>query len=301
MDTICCKPVDTRDDGDSNAGGSSTNDHDGKILECDYSTKCTKLYKLMEGKNWEEILYFLETGKWYFDMTIFTSMFFGSGPDPRFIESRTWVTALDETGSVRWCQLPLHAALTFQAPFEVIKKLVEVYPESVRCADDQDMLPLHYAFRFGSEDKVLAYILEEFPQALKKKALRDRMPLDMAHYSSKPERGVIIECYVETSIAEAKADWDAEIMKTRGRSTSSNMEYELREAQRTIKELEEKLRDARTPAPTSKYLIPWNGSLRGGKDKRDELSLDPTMESILDKKQNGFGKMFGWQKNQSVQ
>jgi len=286
MDIICCKPVDTRDDGDSNAGGSNTNDHDdGKILECDYNTKCTKLYKLMEGKKWEEILYFLETGKWYFDMTIFTSMFFGSGPDPRFIESRTWVTALDEMGSVRWCQLPLHAAITFQAPFEVIKKLVEVYPESVRCADDQDMLPLHYAFRFGSEDKILAYILEEFPQALKKKALRDRMPLDMAHYSSKPERGVIIECYVETSIAE--------IMNTRGRSTSStNVEYELREAQTIIKELEEKLRYVRTPVPI--------GSLRGGKDKRDEISFDPTMESIIDKKHKGFGKMFGMQKKQSV-
>ena len=55
--------------------------------------------------------------------------------------------------------------ITFQAPFDVVKKLIEAYPESVRCADDQDMLPLHYAFRFGSEDKVLAYVLEEFPQA----------------------------------------------------------------------------------------------------------------------------------------
>jgi hypothetical protein len=299
MDVICCKPVDTRDDGDSDAGGSSTNDHGGKILECDYDTKCTKLYKLIESKNWEEIIYFLETGKWYFDTTIFTSMFFGSGPDPRFIESRTWVTALDEMGSVRWCQLPLHAAITFQAPFEVIKKLVEVYPESVRCADDQDMLPLHYAFRFGSEDKILAYILEDFPQALRKKALRDRMPLDMAHYSSKPERGVIIECYVEASIAEAKVDWDAE-MNAHVRSTSSNVEYELMEAKSNLKELEEKLRDLRTPAPTSRYSISWNGSLRGGKDKRDEESLDPTMESVIDKKHKGFGKIFGRQKKQSV-
>lgn len=317
MDTICCK-YDTRDDDDSNAEDCSTTDHDRKILECDYDTTCTKLYKLIEGKNWEEIIYFLETGKWYFDTTVFTSIFFGSGPDPRFIESRTWVTALDEMGSVRWCQLPLHAAITFQAPFEVIKKLVEVYPESVRCADDQDMLPLHYAFRFGSEDKVLAYLLEEFPQALKKKALRDRLPLDMAHYSSKPERGVIIECCLEMSIAEAKAEWDADhqhglsSVNVKGKSSSSNAvatknvelktaEYELMEAKKSIKLLEEKVRDRRSGPPTTRYSVPWSGgSQRAAKEKRDEESPEIVEESTIDKKQKGFGTMFGRQKKVSI-
>jgi len=197
---------------------------------------------------------------------------------------------LDEAGSVRWCQLPLHAAITFQAPFEVVKKLVEVYPESIRCADDQDMLPLHYAFRFGSEDKVLAYILEEFPQALKKRALRNRLPLDMAHYSSKPERGVIIECYVETSIAEAKADWEA------GRFGSvkgtKSAEYELKEAKKNIQKLEEKLQSKRS---SSKLSMP---SFRGGKEKRDVESFD-VAEVSVDKKK-GFGKMFGRQKKALV-
>jgi hypothetical protein len=286
MDVICCKH-DTRDDDDESNGSFE----DGKILECDYNTTCTKLYKLMEGKSWDEIIYFLETGKWYFDATVFTSFFFGTGPDPRFIESRTWVTALDETGSVRWCQLPLHAAITFQAPFEVVKKLVEVYPESIRCADDQDMLPLHYAFRFGSEDKVLAYILEEFPQALKKKALRDRLPLDMAHYSSKPERGVIIECYVETSIAEAKSDWeDGRLLSIKG---TKSAEYELMEAKKNIQKLEEMLQSRRS---SSRLSMP---SFRGGKEKRDVESFD-VAEVSVDKKQKGFGKMFGRQKKALV-
>jgi len=314
MDTICCKPVDTRDDGDSNDEDCSTNDRDGKILECDYDTTCTKLYKLIEGKNWEEINYFLETGKWYFDTTVFTSIFFGSGPDPRFTESRTWVTALDEMGSVRWCQLPLHAAITFQAPFEVIKRLVEVYPESIRCADDQDMLPLHYAFRFGSEDKVLAYILEEFPQALKKKALRDRLPLDMAHYSSKPERGVIIECYLETSIAEAKAEWDADHLNllsspnaqaNGGTSTNSvqlrSTEYELMLARKNIEQLEDTLRDRRTGPQTAQHSNPWNGeSHRVVKIEKDEESIELIEESVVDKKHKGFGIMFGRQRKQQI-
>lgn len=102
MDTICCRGADEGRD-DTSGDGCSTSQNDDKILECDYdSNECTKLYKLIEAKRWEEITYFLETGKWYFDTTIFTSLIFGKGPDPRFIESRTWVTALDELGSVRW-------------------------------------------------------------------------------------------------------------------------------------------------------------------------------------------------------
>ena len=309
MDSICCN-VDTRDDGDSHDGGSSSSDHEEKILECDYDSKCTKLYKSIEGKKWDEIIYFLETGKWYFDTTVFTSIFFGSGPDPRFIESRTWVTALDEMGNVRWCQLPLHAAITFQAPFEVVKKLVEVYPESVRCADDQDMLPLHYTFRFGSEDKVLAYILEEFPQAVKKKALRDRLPLDMAHYSSRPERGTIIECYLEMSLAETLADRDVDLgknisMDSQVKSSSlikkeklRNVEHELMEARKTIQHLEAKIRDRRTAPPGSRR---WNGgSQRVSKEKKDDESQESVEEDTIDKKHKGFGMMFGRPKKQLI-
>mmetsp|Transcript_19352 Transcript_19352/g.42096 ORF Transcript_19352/g.42096 Transcript_19352/m.42096 type:complete len:320 (-) Transcript_19352:189-1148(-) len=315
MDSIiCCKPVDTRDDGDSNAEESSAGDNDGRILECDYDSTCTKLYKMIEGKQWEEIIYFLETGKWYFDTTFLTSMIYGKGPSPRYIESRTWVTALDEIGNVRWCQLPLHAAITFQAPFDVITKLVKIYPESTRCADDQDMLPLHYAFRFGSEDNVLSHILEEFPQALRKKALRDRLPLDMAHYSSKPERGVIIECYVDTSIAEARACWEHDHRSLRSSvqtKTTSNLshlkhrtvrstERELFEAKKKIQELEEKLGIGRTGSPPGRKSTPRNIAYqRAGKEKRDEVvSLEPSEEISVDKKSKKFGKMFGRSKKQ---
>lgn len=300
IDSICCY-VDARDDGDSHDGSSSSTTHEGKILECDYDSKCTKLYKSIEGKRWDEIIYFLNSGKWYFDTSVITSMFFGPGPDPRFVESRTWVTALDEMGNVRWCQLPLHAAITFQAPFEVIQKLVEIYPESIRCADDQDMLPLHYAFRFGSEDKVLAYILEEFPQALKKKALRDRLPLDMAHYSSRPERGTIIECYLETSIADALADRDAgheqglPSIKTR---ELRNVEYELKEARRNIKKLEEMVLDRRTAPPASQTLN--GGSQRQAREKKEDEYQESAEEGTVEKKQKGFGMMFGKQKKHAM-
>lgn len=296
MDSLCCK-FDTRDDSDINDGST---EQEGKILECDYDSKCTNLYKSIEAKKWDEIIYFLETGKWYFDTSVFTSIFFGPGPDPRFVESRTWVTALDEMGSVRWCQLPLHAAITFQAPFDVVKKLIEAYPESVRCADDQDMLPLHYAFRFGSEDKVLAYVLEEFPQAVKKKALRDRLPLDMAHYSSRPERGTIIECYLETSVAEALAGRGTGLaIDLPNTEQLRDVEDQLMEAKRTIQQLEAKAKDGRTGPPGSRRRNV--GSHRAQKERKDDESQEHSEEDVVDKKQKGFGMMFGRQKKQPGQ
>lgn len=314
MDYFCCTG-EGRDDG--SLGSTGRPDHDGKLLECDYDTSCTKLYKMIEGKHWEEIIYFLETSKWYFDTTAFTSIFFGHGPDPRFVEARTWVTALDERGSVRWCQLPLHAAITFQAPFQVIKKLVSVYPESIRCADDQDMLPLHYAFRFGSEDKVLAYILEEFPQATIKRALRDRLPLDMAHYSTKPERALIIECYVETSIANAKEMWrqqaandvaaenDDESKASSVRSShswrSKRRAFKNEQRDRPLNDLDYRKNSKLDGIPEGPHRggAP-EGPHRGGADSRDEYSLSSTEDINISKKHRGFGNIFGRQKKQQI-
>lgn len=300
---ICCGPIETRDDGESLVDGESDLDHDGKLLECDYDATCTKLYKMIENKKWEEIAHFLETGKWYYDTSFITSVIFGAGPDPRFIESRTWVTALDEMGNVRWCQLPLHAAITFQAPFDLITKLIEIYPESIRCADDQDMLPLHYAFRFGSEDNVLAHLLEEFPHAIKKEALRGRLPLDMAHYSSRPERGIIIDAYVDSAIDEARGDWDDENrhalskmkLSTKGDEASTKSEKlrnEIYEARKKIKELEEKLRDNREMPPSGRNSAHRNRApRRPSKERREELSAGISEEMTVDRRSTkSFGK-----------
>jgi len=295
MDYICCTG-EGRDDGSLDSTGRP--DHDGKLLECDYDSSCTKLYKMIEGKHWEEIIYFLETSKWYFDTSAFTSIFFGHGPDPRFVEARTWVTALDERDSVRWCQLPLHAAITFQAPFEVIKKLVSVYPESIRCADDQDMLPLHYAFRFGSEDKVLAYILEEFPQATKKRALRDRLPLDMAHYSTRPERALIIECYVDTSVADAKEMWRQQ--EASDAAAAENDDIDNASKASSVRSKRRSARKEQRDRPMGDLNCIPEGPHRGGADIRDEFSLSSTEDVNTSKKNRGFGKIFGRQKKQQI-
>jgi hypothetical protein len=242
MDAFCCDPIEVND---TDSDGSITWQDD-NILECDYDTQCTKLYKLIEDKQWEEALYYMETGKFY-DTSIFTPLF-GKEPDPPSVQARTWVTALDETGDVRWCQLPLHAAVTFRAPHSVIEKLLEIYPKSVRCADDQDMLPLHYAFRFGSEDDVTALLIEKFPQAIGKRAAKARLPLDMAQYSPKPERGVIIEYFVDNAVRTAKAVWVNEherLVAGIRNEADSSLKNELASSRKKLREAERMLTEAR--------------------------------------------------------
>jgi hypothetical protein len=214
IDCLCCEALDEPDKETASVDSNDSSEEGGGeegILECDYDTQVTKLYRSIEEKNWEEVLYFLETKKWYNHSVLFS--LWSEPEESPAVQARKWVTALDEKGSVRWCQLPIHASITFNAPFSIISKLVEVYPKSVRCADDQDMLPLHYAFRFGAPDDVLLFLLEKFPQAISKKAVKDRLPLDLAQYGSLPDRGKIIDYYMQSAVRNAKHEWDTEYEK----------------------------------------------------------------------------------------
>lgn len=116
-----------------------------KLLECTYE-KCTPLFRRVEHAEWADVVAFLDTGYWPGD-------FFVDSISPEE-QAKTWVYRFhdtpDEDGKrkLRWSQLPLHLALVLKAPFPVIQKLLEIYPESVRCTDDQKMLPLHLASMF---------------------------------------------------------------------------------------------------------------------------------------------------------
>ena len=130
-------------------------------LECDYDKKCTSLYKKLEEEDYENVAGFLETGFW--DQALFAD---ANAPARQV---RTWVTRFDEDGTVKWSQLPLHLALVLGAPYGIVLRLVNLYPEAVRCTDDERMLPLHLAFRHGATDKVVELILSHFPDAVNAK------------------------------------------------------------------------------------------------------------------------------------
>jgi hypothetical protein len=144
-------PVDT--DVDSLA------DHYENTLECDYDKNVTNLYEAIEKGAFESVLAFLTTEKW--SLLTFTKDVLS--PES---QARTWVTRFHPNGKVRWSQLPLHAAIIFRAPMNVVKALIDLYPLSVQCTDDQRMLPLHLAIRVGAKDSIMNLLIKCFPNAL---------------------------------------------------------------------------------------------------------------------------------------
>lgn len=162
------------------------------MLECDYENGCSKLFKKLEEEDFDMVTTFLDTGYW--PNTIFKDT-------PPADQVRTWVTRFDpdDETQVKWSQLPLHLALVVGAPYDVITRLVDLYPSSVRCTDDQRMLPLHLALRHGAKDEVVEFILTKFPDAVNAKGKNNRTPVECALRGSNKSRGMILQIFVEKS------------------------------------------------------------------------------------------------------
>jgi hypothetical protein len=187
-----------------------------EALECDYDRDCTALYVQIEKKNFSGVEKFLKDGFW-------PGAFFADTLHPSD-QAMTWVTRFedaDETKNVKWSQLPLHLAIVVDAPAKVVVSLVELYPQGVRCTDDQHMLPLHLAMRHGSPDDIVEYLLRQFPEAVNAKGKNDRTPLECARRSSTQSpnnhslRAQIIQVFVEKyrdrAIKNVQAQYEDEI------------------------------------------------------------------------------------------
>ena len=159
-------------------------------FECDYDKNPTSLYEAIEEQAWLPGYNFFQTGKWE------KGIFFSSVEDPlpAARQARTWVTRFEPDGKVRWSQLPIHAALIFGAPYQFVAELVKLYPQGVRCTDDQHMLPLHLAMKFGAEDNVVVCLLESFPESIFTKDIRGRLPTEVeCTVNNKQDRSKIME------------------------------------------------------------------------------------------------------------
>lgn len=84
--------------------------------------------------------------------------------------------------------LPLHHLLKNDPPINVVRKLVEAYPEAVYEDESEwNYLPLHIACRYGCNTEVVEYLIHQNPQALKKWARGD--------FVCSPTRIILCLCY----------------------------------------------------------------------------------------------------------
>jgi len=160
--------------------------------DCNYDINPTLMFLVLESKNWEEAIALLDgKGLENKNGVLNLGQLFGGNRKGQEVsdelakkrqkelraQARTWIVRRERTGVLRWRMLPLHAALAFNAPFDVIVRLYHLYPGSIRCRNDQGMLPMHHCFKYGNEDKILEFFLDVFPDALTVTDDKGRLPL----------------------------------------------------------------------------------------------------------------------------
>lgn len=167
-------------------------EEDESVVERNYEANCPPLYdaieKARDDEDWETILNFLENGPKP-----------GSTVPTPEEQAKMWVTRFvgEDNTTVKWSQLPLHLAIVCGAPYNIIKNLVNLNPQALRCTDDQHMLPLHLALRYGASDDTVVLLLEEFPDAVNAKGKNGRSSIDCALKAESNSRGRMLKVFID--------------------------------------------------------------------------------------------------------
>lgn len=175
------------------SGGSGTDLDRSEQLTTPY-TRCTPLFRAIEHQDWEGVLLFLNMAKWSNSMWN-SSVDHLKSPAPH-IQCKTWVISY-KLSKEEWCQLPIHAAISYGAPAVVIQKLVELYPASVQHRDGEGMLPIHLAFGFGSNDAILGFLLRSWPASVNEPGPGGRLPHECCDLGPNKARGEVFRIVAE--------------------------------------------------------------------------------------------------------
>ena len=133
------------------------------VREYDFDKEVPELYRSIQNNNWTNCSRLAE-----------------SNPE----QAGCWIFRRETNGNLRWRLLPLHAAIIFKAPENVIRELLDAHPRAAKGVDDQGMLPLHLAFRYGSEVSIVNNLLVAYPMGISVKDKKGRVPLVVAQESN---------------------------------------------------------------------------------------------------------------------
>ncbi len=145
------------------------------VLECDYDTNPTVLYQAIEAKQWDYAISLLDGTK------------MPKNAEEEKEASSTWVVRKENNGKLRWRLLPLHAAIIFGSPVQLIELLLADYPQGAQCKDDRGMLPLHLAFRCQASWDVIDELITCFPLGVFVSERKGRTPLQCLSKSMPPK------------------------------------------------------------------------------------------------------------------
>ena len=108
--------------------------------------------------------------------------------------------------------LPLHYSCYYGASVEVIERLIESYPEAIRCTDSKtNSLPLHLACKTEASPEVIKRLIQEYPEALIVRDATGKTPEDYTDIEGEAalicnEFGdPMLACYEKTRLESEKA------------------------------------------------------------------------------------------------
>jgi hypothetical protein len=113
-----------------------------------------------------------------------------------------------------------------RAPLPVLKRLIALYPDSLKCTDDQYMLPLHLAMRYGASDEVVAHFMDGFKEAVNIEGKEGLSFLDFAIKSEKQARTKILVLFMACIRAQLQKEFHYKVRQ---------MEQEKKLLQDTLK------------------------------------------------------------------
>lgn len=173
-----------------NEGEQEAEPDDMETEEREFDKNPTVLYALVQKKLWKEA-----TAR--------------AKSNPK--EARAFISRREKDGRIRWRLLPLHAAIVFKAPEEVIEVLLISYPKAAEEKDDQGMLPLHLAFRNSASAEAINLLLLAYPDSVDIPDRKGRVPLTLAKAAASPNRELYIKAlekgpshYSVTALASAR-------------------------------------------------------------------------------------------------
>ncbi|KAL3923372.1 MAG: hypothetical protein SGILL_001693 [Bacillariaceae sp.] len=98
--------------------------------------------------------------------------------------------------------LPLHYACATGASLDVIQRLVDAFPASIRTRDTNDlMIPLHFACKWGATSDVIDYLVRTHPEGKQVRDIYAKTPSDYASDLGREERDTVLSTLMSRSLS----------------------------------------------------------------------------------------------------
>lgn len=189
---------------------------------------------------------------------------------------------------LRWRMLPLHLAVLFCSPTDVIKALLKAHPTGCSAHDDQGMLPLHLAFRSGCSEEIVLLLLDVCPEAIEQVDNKGRLPSMLAPKKSMNYLDSIGEAFVKgpayyywaSRVATAdRVRIEAAMTADRVRSETAMAKQieQLEESIRVSNEREKKMSNGFSIENAElKERVAWYESKYDGAEEKEKVLVDHT-------------------------